>query len=87
MNDFTKPIMRVIDKFFYWGRIGFGSFDDTGRISTFNLYAPRFRVSKARNPFIKGCPLTINNPSFKIAILHNLATIDPHAYWQITFCV
>ncbi|MBM4033559.1 MAG: hypothetical protein FJ291_17490 [Planctomycetes bacterium] len=29
-DDMAKPIMRVRDKTFAWGRIGVGSFDDTG---------------------------------------------------------
>jgi len=29
-DDMTKPIMRAQDKAFTWGRIGVGSFDDTG---------------------------------------------------------
>ncbi len=29
-DDMTKPVMRVSDKTFTWGRIGIGSFDDTG---------------------------------------------------------
>jgi len=29
-DDMTKPIMRVRDKTFTWGRVGIGSFDDTG---------------------------------------------------------
>ena len=60
VNDFSKPIMRAIDKTFDWGRIGFGSFDDTGRISTIKLYAPRFRLKNAKDPFTKGRPSTTN---------------------------
>jgi hypothetical protein len=29
-DDMAKPIMRAEDKTFTWGRIGVGSFDDTG---------------------------------------------------------
>lgn len=29
-DDMTKPIMRVSDKTFTWGRVGVGSLDDTG---------------------------------------------------------
>ena len=29
-DDMTKPVMEAKDKHFTWGRIGVGSFDDTG---------------------------------------------------------
>ena len=54
VNDMKKPIMRATDKTFDWGRIGFGSFDDTGRIRNVRLYAPESRKSKFGDPFIKG---------------------------------
>ena len=54
VNDMKKPIMRAIDKTFDWGRIGFGSFDDTGRVRNIRLYAPESRKSKAGDPFVEG---------------------------------
>ena len=54
VNDFEKPIMRAKDKTFDWGRIGFGSFDDTGRIAEIKLYAPESRKVKAADPFKEG---------------------------------
>jgi hypothetical protein len=54
VNDFEKPIMRAKDKTFDWGRIGFGSFDDTGRIAGVKLYAPESRKVKAADPFKEG---------------------------------
>jgi hypothetical protein len=54
VNDFKKPIMRAKDKTFEWGRIGFGSFDDTGRIAEIKLYAPESRKVKAADPFKEG---------------------------------
>ena len=54
VNDMKKPIMRATDKTFDWGRIGFGSFDDAGRVRNVRLYAPESRKSKAGDPFIEG---------------------------------
>ena len=54
VNDLKKPIMRATDKTFAWGRVGFGSFDDTGRIARVRLYAPESRKSKAGDPFTEG---------------------------------
>ncbi len=54
INDTKKPIMRATDKTFDWGRIGFGSFDDAGRVRNVRLYAPESRKSKAGDPFVEG---------------------------------
>ena len=54
VNDMTKPTMRATDKTFDWGRIGFGTFDDTGRVRKVRLYAPESRKSKAGDPFVEG---------------------------------
>ncbi len=54
VNDMKKPIMRATDKTFDWGRIGFGSFDDAGRVRNVRLYAPESRKSKAGDPFVEG---------------------------------
>ena len=54
VNDMKKPIMRATNKTFDWGRIGFGSFDDTGRVRKVRLYAPESRKSKAGDPFAEG---------------------------------
>ena len=54
VNDFDKPIMRAKDKTFEWGRVGFGSFDDTGRVAAVRLYAPESRKAKSGDPFEKG---------------------------------
>ncbi len=37
-DDFSKPIMRAIDKTFRWGRVGVGSFDDTGEFANVRLH-------------------------------------------------
>ena len=54
VNDMDKPIMRATDKTFGWGRIGFGSFDDTGRISRVLLYAPESKKNSGQDPFVDG---------------------------------
>jgi hypothetical protein len=36
-DDMTKPIMTAVDKSFTSGRIGVGSFDDTGRFDNIRL--------------------------------------------------
>ncbi len=41
MNDMAKPIMVTSDKHFGMGWLGFGSFDDTGRIDNVKVYAPK----------------------------------------------
>ena len=53
LNDLEKPIMKAKDKTFEWGRIGFGSFDDTGRIAEVRLYAPDSRKSEGKDPFAR----------------------------------
>ncbi|MDE0820590.1 MAG: hypothetical protein OSA95_05690 [Opitutales bacterium] len=54
VNDMDKPIMRATDKTFGMGRIGFGSFDDTGRISKVRLYAPESNKNPGDDPFTEG---------------------------------
>lgn len=39
-NDFKKPIMVAEDKHFLEGYIGFGSFDDTGKVANVKVWAP-----------------------------------------------
>ena len=38
-DDMQKPIMRTVDHHFNFGKIGFGSFDDTGMIDNIKLSA------------------------------------------------
>lgn len=54
VNDMDKPIMRAKDKTFEWGRVGFGSFDDTGRVAAIRLYAPETRKIDGSDPFVEG---------------------------------
>ena len=39
-DDLTTPIMEATDTSFTEGRIGFGSFDDTGKIDNIRIWAP-----------------------------------------------
>jgi len=51
VNDMSEPIMTATDKTFGWGYVGFGSFDDTGRVDNVRLWAPAVRKQKA--PFFE----------------------------------
>ncbi len=39
-DDMSTPIMEATDTHFDYGRIGFGSFDDTGRFDNIKIYGP-----------------------------------------------
>lgn len=39
-DDMTTPIMEATDTHFDYGRIGFGSFDDTGRFDNIRIWGP-----------------------------------------------
>ncbi|HEX8294679.1 MAG TPA: hypothetical protein VF593_00125 [Chthoniobacteraceae bacterium] len=51
-DDMTKPIMEATDKTFATGAIGFGSFDDTGKIADVKVWAPKVEA-KEIPPFAK----------------------------------
>lgn len=51
-DDMTKPIMVATNEKFKSGAIGFGSFDDTGRIDNIKIWGPRVE-SKALPVFPK----------------------------------
>lgn len=40
-DDMETPIMRAVDKTFTWGRVGIGSFDDTGNFDDVLIYGTR----------------------------------------------
>jgi len=40
-DDMTKPLMEATDKTFPTGLIGFGSFDDSGRVDNVKIYGPK----------------------------------------------
>jgi hypothetical protein len=37
-DDLTKPVMETVDKTFTWGRVGIGSFDDTGNFDEVRVW-------------------------------------------------
>jgi hypothetical protein len=43
----TKPIMTAQDKTFDWGLVGFGSFDDTGRVRAMRLWANETKIANS----------------------------------------
>jgi hypothetical protein len=45
-DDLTKPVMRAEDRTFGKGRIGFGSFDDTGRVRNVRITGPSAEDAK-----------------------------------------
>ena len=45
-DDLTKPIMVAEDKTFAKGGIGFGSFDDLGKIGHVKIWAPKMEAKK-----------------------------------------
>jgi len=45
-NDFTKPIMLAEDKTFLKGHIGFGSFDDVGKVGRIRIWGPSVETKK-----------------------------------------
>lgn len=47
-DDMTKPIMAGEQKAFGAGYVGFGSFDDTGKISNVRIWAPDVEAKRAR---------------------------------------
>lgn len=50
-DDMTEPIMEANDTHFTDGRIGIGSFDDSGQFDNIKIWAPK--VSKAKEGFFK----------------------------------
>jgi len=45
-DDMARPIMEATDKHFDYGLIGFGSFDDTGRIAHIRVWGPGLAPEK-----------------------------------------
>jgi hypothetical protein len=45
-DEMSKPIMRAQNDKFKWGAIGFGSFDDTGRIDNIKIWGPSAETKK-----------------------------------------
>ena len=53
-DDMTNPIMEANDKTFKSGCIGFGSFDDSGRIDNVRIWGPK--MQKKKSAFFKKKP-------------------------------
>ena len=45
-DDLETPVLEAVDKTLSWGRVGFGSFDDSGRIAKLRVSAPEVKKSK-----------------------------------------
>ncbi len=53
-DDMKKPVMLAQDKTFLEGYIGFGSFDDTGKVDNVRIWGPPGSVKEAKDqPFPK----------------------------------
>jgi hypothetical protein len=48
-----EPIMEAQDRTFGFGHVGFGSFDDTGRIDDIRLVGPGLQPTTTRDPFAR----------------------------------
>jgi hypothetical protein len=46
-DDMTQPLMIAQDRAFDWGWIGFGSFDDTGKVDNIRIWGPDARRLQA----------------------------------------
>lgn len=51
-DDMDKPIMEATDKHFVEGRVGFGSFDDTGQFDNIKIWAPKL-IEQNKKGFFK----------------------------------
>jgi hypothetical protein len=45
-DDMKNPVMTAVDKTFTWGRVGIGSFDDTGNFDDIRLYGEQVEPPK-----------------------------------------
>lgn len=45
-DDMKTPIMKTVDKTYAWGKVGVGSFDDTGRFSSVKVHGVRHDAAK-----------------------------------------
>ena len=50
-DNMDKPIMEANDEHFVVGRIGFGSFDDTGQFDNIKIWAPKLITNKKKGFF------------------------------------
>jgi len=50
-DDMTRPTIAAADTTLEWGRVGFGSFDDSGKVARVRIWAP-----ESRAPGVGDCP-------------------------------
>ena len=50
-DDMETPVIETQDSTHGWGRLGFGTFDDAGRFTNIQVFAPEARVEQHANPF------------------------------------
>jgi hypothetical protein len=55
-DDFKTPVMSATDANFGAGFLGFGSFDDTGKVDNVRIWSPTAPVLKPTPAFPKGSP-------------------------------
>lgn len=53
-DDLETPVIEANDSTHGWGRLGFGTFDDTGRFTNVQVFAPAVRRVEHENPFGRG---------------------------------
>jgi hypothetical protein len=53
-DDMQQPVLDVVDHTFGWGRIGLGTFDDSGCFTNVSIYAPEARTPQQPDPFDTG---------------------------------
>jgi hypothetical protein len=50
-DDMETPVLVAADRTHGWGRLGFGTFDDSGRYTNIQVFAPEFGWVDHQNPF------------------------------------
>ena len=50
-DDMQVPVIEATDRSHGWGRLGFGTFDDSGRYTNVQVFAPEMRRVEHENPF------------------------------------
>lgn len=50
-DDMQTPVVEALDTTHGWGRLGFGTFDDSGRYTDVQVFAPELRRVQDANPF------------------------------------
>lgn len=53
-DDMEMPVLETVDKTLSWGRVGFGSFDDSGRVARLRVSAPTVKQPEPGQPVFPG---------------------------------